>query len=791
MTTRDPPPFGGLLRRLRTAAAFSQEELAERAGLSVRGLSDLERGVVQAPRLETVRLLADALALGDQDRAALLAAARPELTTTGSTGRGHPSSLAALPIPPTRLIGRDAEVAALCDLLAQPDVRLVTLTGAGGSGKTHLALAVAAKVRDRYPDGVWFVDLAPLTDPTLVVPTIAATLAVREIAGESLIESVSRYLRDRQLLLLLDNCEQVRAAATDIAALLATAATLAILATSREPLHIRAEHEVALLPLPLPAPERLPPLADLGRIAAVEMFVERARAASADFMLTTSNAAAIVAICQRLDGLPLAIELAAARIKVLPPAALLARLEHRLPLLTGGGRDVPARQRTMRDAIAWSYDLLSPGEQALFRRLALFVGGFTLGAAEAVAAPDGERSVLDGLHTLVEQSLFRQVPSASDEPRYRMLETIREFALDQLDHHQDEAASTRRAHANFFAGLALDTQADLRSGVPDAVARVGAEEDNLRAMLAYLFEAGDAETALRVLGGNLSTYSVIAGGQFAEARAWLERALGQDTAASPAARAWGLYGLTFVALFQGDFTTARTAVTACRDLAHVTGDPELAARGALMHSTVADAEGRMEEAVHCAQEAVEVVRLVDDPGTLGWALLSLGVARWHVGDLDEATSALDEALALFRELGGVWGESVVVMNLAGAVRAEGNLARAALLHADSLRLRRDAGVLSDAFNDLVGIAEIAQVLGHLEAAARLLGAEETFRTVFGSVGWGVTPLLREQTGRALVEQLGEAQFQWAWDEGRALSTEQVVAQALQLADELARTAENC
>jgi len=367
-----------------------------------------------------------------------------------------------------------------------------------------------------------------------------------------------------------------------------------------------------------------------------------------------------------------------------------------------------------------------------------------------------------------------------------MLETIREFALDQLGQHEDEAAATRRAHTAFFTALALDTQADLRSGVPEAVTRVGAEEDNFRTMLTQLLEEGDAETALRVIGGNLSTYWAIAGGQFAEARAWLDRALRQGTAASPAARAWGLYGLTLVALFQGDFMTARTAASECRDLARATGDLELTARGALMLSAVAVAEGRVEEAVHVGREAVEVARLVDDPGTLGWSLLSLGIALWHAGDLAEATSALEEALALFQGLGGVWGESVVVMNLAGAVRAEGDLARAVRLHADSLRLRGEAGLLADAFNDLVGIAEIACVLGYLESAARLLGAEETYRTRFGSVGWGVTPRLRERTRQALIDQLGEERFARAWETGRALTAEVVVAEALALAEMLSR-----
>ena len=513
--------FGDLLRRHRRAAGLTQEELAARAGLSARGIADLERGARRTPRRDTVALLVRALEASPEDEAALFAASRhptalmarlvraPPADAAGQIagavpdagdGGDHPVAprTAALEVRPhnlparlTRLLGRDEAVRAVVALVRRADVRLVTLTGPGGIGKTRLALQVASELLDDFADGVWFVRLSRLTDPDLVLPTIAVTLGLREAGGQPIAEILRSYLRQRRLALVLDNCEHVAAAAPDVADLLETSPALTVLATSRAALRLRGEHEIPVEPLQLPptasgpnlvrAPERLT------AYPAVALFVERARAARPDFALTTANATAVAEICVRLDGLPLAIELAAARIKLLPPAALLERLEHGLGVLVGGARDLAEWQQAMHSTLAWSEHLLTAEERVLFRRLAVFAGGCTLAAAQAVcAAPEGAEplgvDVLEGLSGLVDQSLVQQREEGG-EPRFGMLHVIREYALERLEAVEASAGSgpsagsppdaeaLRRAHAAWVLALVERAEPELRG--PEAVIWAG------------------------------------------------------------------------------------------------------------------------------------------------------------------------------------------------------------------------------------------------------------------------------------------------------------------------------
>jgi predicted ATPase/DNA-binding XRE family transcriptional regulator len=765
--------FSTLLRQFRSAAALSQEELAERSGLSRRGISDLERGASRAPRLETVRLLAAGLGLTSEERAALLAAARPAVWEEAPTA-SKPSPLISLPRPLTRLIGRETELMTLRAGLKDDDVRLLSLTGPGGVGKTRLAIAVAATMADTFLDGVVFVDFSPLTDPDLVVPTVAAALGVRESAGRRLGETLATFLAPKRLLLVLDNCERVLTAAPAITTLLAASPGLTVFATSRAAFHVRGEREISLLPLPLPAVDRVLAVQAVAQIPAITLFVERARAGQPDFALSTDNASAIADICQRLDGLPLAIELAAARVKVLPPAALLARLEPRLPLLAGGGRDLPMRQRTLRDTIAWSYDLLSPEHQVLFRRLAVFAGGCTLDAAEAVAQGGREQGALDGIAALVEQSLLRHATASDDEPRYLMLETVREFGLERLA-ASGEADDARRRHAAWC--LMLAEQADPALMGPEQswwLRRLATEHDNLRAALAWSAEQPD-DGLLRL------AVALIRFWRFrslpSEGQLWLERALARGMDASAALRARALLGAGIMVSMRGDYGRAADfhmdALCLSRDLGDRWGTAN-----ALFHlGDAVGGQGDTAQASTLFAESLALFRALGDAEQAILPLKDLGRLARQAGDYQRAKTLLEEALALCQETGFRWGAAETLLNLGQVASAEGNLECAANLLVQSLGLYVEQGDRLGIASCVRALAGVSAATGKAEQAAQLLGAAAGLHEAIGLPPQPTEAMDRGPELAATRAAIGEQAFVAAWNAGRALPLAQVLAVA--------------
>nr|MBF6590632.1 helix-turn-helix domain-containing protein [Ktedonobacterales bacterium] len=666
--------FGELLRRRRRAAGLTQEQLAARAGLSVRGIADLERGARRTPRRDTVALLVRALGGGPEDEAIFFAAARrppvpmeqpvppPTNGADPTVGGGHhhgvPRDRARhnLPAQLTRLLGRDEAMRAVVALVRRADVRLVTLTGPGGIGKTRLAIQVAAELLDDFPDGVWFVRLSRLTDPYLVIPTIAETLSLKEVGGQAIAETLRIYLRERCMALVLDNCEHLAAAAPDVADLLEMCPALTVLATSRMALRLRGEHEYPVAPLGLPPAASDPGLAQapehLMTYAAAALFVERARAVRPDFALSAENAPTVARICARLDGLPLAIELASARIKLLSPSGLLARLEHGLGFLVGGARDLSERQQAMRSTLAWSENLLSAEERVLFRRLAVFVGGCTLEVAEAVcAAPEGAPplgvEVLEGLSALVDQSLAQQREEGG-ESRFSMLHVIREYALERLE-MSGEAEALRRAHAASLVALIERAEPELTG--PEVgvwLDRLEREHDNLRAALGWAQERGEVETGLRLVAAVFRFW--MARGHLREGRAWVETLLAREAevdagnasavSGPPGAalrRARALFAAGVLAVYQGDNTTAETWL----------------------------------------EEATAVGQAVGDRPTTARALNMLGVMAMHQGELALAGARLEESLVLMHEAGERRDIAVVLTNLGIVFYSQDDLARAA------------------------------------------------------------------------------------------------------------------
>ncbi|HEX6622614.1 MAG TPA: alpha/beta fold hydrolase, partial [Pyrinomonadaceae bacterium] len=548
-----------------------------------------------------------------------------------------------LPAEPSPLIGREDELAGVLALLRRGEVRLVTLTGAGGTGKTRLALAVARALAEDFGDGVFFVDLSELSGPELVASAIAQALGVKEAGGTPLAEALRETLRGRAALLVLDNFEHVGGAAPLVSELLAAAPRAKALATSRSPLRLRLEHEFTVPPLALPSSLSLPPTDSLVRYAAVELFVARARAVKPGFALTDGNAAVVAEICQRLDGLPLAIELAAARVRVLSPPAILARMENRLRLLTGGARDLPARQQTMRGAVAWSYDLLSEDERKMLDRLSVFAGGFTMEAAEAVCEVVDEvcAEVLDCVTTLLGESLLVQRERPDGESRFRAPGVVREYGMERL-RARGEAEAVERRHALYYLALSEQAEPALQGAAQaEWLARLEDEHDNMRAALRWSL-AREPETALR-LAGSLRTFWDKRG-HLSEGRGWLEAALEKAPRAATTARAKALNSAGSLVWQLGDVEAAHRLYAECREVSTETGDLPLLARANNGLGIVAMIRGEREAARALYEECLVVSRRLGDDQLTGVALQNLGSVVFEQGDVARARALQEESL---------------------------------------------------------------------------------------------------------------------------------------------------
>jgi predicted ATPase len=755
-----------------------------------------------------------------RDLARELATIRDRLSEKPSSVVERQSS--NIPVQRTQFVGHEKEVAAATEVLTRSDVRLVTVTGPGGIGKTRLAVEVARGLAEQFPGGIYFVPLSPITNPELMAPAVVQALKIREGGGQTPLDLLRRAFQDsltEPVLLVLDNFEHLIQEAPTVAELLAMAPNLKILVTSRAALQVYGEHEFPVPPLGVPDLRSTPPVDALMQFPAVALFVQRARAAKPDFALDQQNASAVAEICARLDGLPLAIELAAARVKVLSPTAMRARLASRLQLLTGGARDLPQRQQTLRDAIDWSHDLLTPAEQRLFRRMSVFVGGCTLESMEAVcdAKQDLDLDLLDGIASLVNKSLVQQQEQGSDEARFTMLETIREYAREKLK-ASAESELTRRAHAAYCLVLAEEDVPEQSAGDgPGGLERFAAEHDNFRAALEWLIETGNAEWGLRLGSGLFRFWE--SRDYLAEGRDWLGKLLALPGAAAPTKpRLRSLFAAGVLATEQGDYRAADAQIgeslavaqqlhdkqgvaVALNALAVVAreqgglpvaeslfeeslvlwrelGDRRAVARGLSNLANNAKLLGDYPRARSLHAECLAIFGELGDRTGVAWSLNYQGDAAHSQGDFELAQDLYRQALQIFRQTGDRWGVAATLADLGTLAREKNDFAAARSQYVESLK----------AFQELAhkrGIARLLECFACASAAQtqaerslRLAGAASALRKAIGAPLTPQEQAKLEANLRPARAALGDAAGTKAWMQGWASPLERAMDEAL-------------
>jgi non-specific serine/threonine protein kinase len=762
--------------------------LAQQAYCAIDTIKKIESGV-RRPSRQLAEVLADLLALVGSERMAFVQAARslpppdaPDNTLQSLVPESPTDRLPQhnIPLTLTSFIGREAECAAIAELLTSQ--RLVTLTGSGGTGKTRLAFQVAMGVQNRFPHGIWLVELAPLTDPALVLQAVASVLGLREEADRSLLVVLSDYLRSRTLLLVLDNCEHLVDACAYLAeALLRVCSQIHILASSREALGIAGEAPFRVPPLSTPDLRKLPDRDAFRQYEAVRLFTERAMSVLPKFQVTDENMMAVAQVCARLDGIPLAIELAAARITMLRVEQIAARLDDRFRLLTGVSRTALPRQQTLRALIDWSYDLLSQSEQQLLHRLAVFVGGWTLEAAQAVAAEGSQDSydLLDQLTRLVDKSLVVAERTPGQDVRYHLLETIRQYAEERLV-ASGQAESVRDMHLSFFTQFAETFEQKFQGKEHlEWCERVISELGNIRIALDWSLHHGDIMMGMRLVSALWLFYNSFSYEN--EALQWLSAFLAHPNAQQATwVRGRALHAASHLDHVRGNHLQARAFGEEALDLARALGDQITEIETLCTISNIAAVQGNYEEAYTISIAALIIARTSGNQWQVGMALDSVGYAALFHRQYQSAQSAFEESTALFHALGQFSLQSNNQRMLGYALMHQQDYQRAALHYHESLKLNAAFEEMNGVVCSLAALAGVALLSGGPTRAARLCGAaiallettaSQHMSTVFDRIEY-------EHVLQALTAQLDEATFNAAWAEGRALTLEQAMAEAL-------------